>query len=106
MGSTPGTATTASPAVRSNRLLPVVPTETILPDMRGVTLMKTGQRTALASLAILVLWGAHVAAADIYDKDPVKTDDVVLPKPAEVVSLASSSTKIALKGLDDAQQLI
>jgi len=68
--------------------------------------MKTARRITLAILAVGVLGGGRLAAADLYDKDPVKTDDIVLPKPADVVSLASSPTKIALKGLDDAQQLV
>jgi Protein of unknown function (DUF1553)/Protein of unknown function (DUF1549)/Bacterial Ig-like domain (group 2) len=68
--------------------------------------MKTAHHTALAALAALVLFGGRLSAGDLYDKDPVKTDDIVLPKPAEVVSLTSQPTKIALKGMDDAQQLI
>jgi len=68
--------------------------------------MKTAHRTALAALAALVLLGGRLSAADLYDKDPIKTDDVVLPKPAEVVSLATSPAKIVLKGMDDAQQLV
>ncbi len=68
--------------------------------------MKTAHRTALAALAALALLGGRLDAGDLYDKDQVKTDDVVLPKPAEIVSLASQPTKIALKGMDDAQQLV
>ncbi len=68
--------------------------------------MKTARRITLATLAFLVLAGGRLTAADLYDKDPAKTDDVVLPKPADVASLACSPTKIALKGLDDAQQLV
>src|SRR5215470_11218182 len=68
--------------------------------------MKTAQRATLAALAAVALWGGRLAAADLYGKEPVKTDDVALPKPAEVASLASHPAKITLKGLDDAQQLI
>jgi hypothetical protein len=68
--------------------------------------MKTAQRTALALLAALVLFGGRLTAGDLYDKDPVKSDDVVLPKPAEVASLAANTTKITLKGMDDARQLV
>jgi hypothetical protein len=68
--------------------------------------MQTALRTTLAALAALALGGAHVAAADLYDKGPVHTDDVVLPKPAEVASLASNPAKMTLKGIDDAQQII
>jgi hypothetical protein len=68
--------------------------------------MMTTRATALATLACLCLCGARLAAADLYGKEPVKSDDVVLPKPAEVVSLASHPTKITLKGLDDAQQIV
>jgi hypothetical protein len=68
--------------------------------------MQTAHRTALATLAALILLGGRLDAADLYDKEPVKTDDVVLPKPAEVVSLTSRPTNIVLKGMDDAQQLV
>ena len=46
--------------------------------------MKTAHRTALAALAALALLGGRLTAGDLYDKDAAKTDDVVLPKPAEV----------------------
>ena len=68
--------------------------------------MKTALHATLAAFAALALLGGRLAAGDIYDKDAVKTDDVVLPKPAEVASLTLSPPKIALKGLDDAQQLV
>jgi hypothetical protein len=68
--------------------------------------MKTAHRTALAALAALALLGGRLGAGDLYDKDAPKTDEVVLPKPAEVASLASNPAKIALKGMDDAQQIV
>jgi hypothetical protein len=68
--------------------------------------MQTAQRTALVALAVLVLGAGRLAAGDLYDKGPARADEVVLPKPAEVVSLAANPAKIALKGLDDAQQII
>jgi hypothetical protein len=68
--------------------------------------MKTALHTALAALAALALLGGRLSAGDLYDKDPVKSDDVVLPKPAEVASLAANSPKIVLKGMDDARQLV
>jgi hypothetical protein len=68
--------------------------------------MQTALRTALAALAAAALWGGRLAAGDLYDKEPVKADEITLPKPAEVASLASHPAKIALKGLDDAQQIV
>ncbi len=68
--------------------------------------MKTAHRTALATLAALVLLGGRLDAGDLYNKDAAPPDEVALPRPAEVVSLASSPAKIALKGRDDAQQLV
>jgi hypothetical protein len=47
-----------------------------------------------------------VRAGDLYKKDAVQSDAVALPKPADVKSLAVYPDKIALKGNDDAQQLI
>src|SRR5690242_14645323 len=68
--------------------------------------MKTAQRTALLALAGLVLWGGRLLAGDLYDNEPARADDVALPRPAEVVSLASHPTAVALKGIDDARQLV
>src|SRR5262245_22074220 len=64
------------------------------------------RRAALAAL-VAVMWSAgHVFAGDIYDKGPAALDAVALPKPAEVQSLAVQPQKVALKGLDDAWQLV
>jgi hypothetical protein len=45
-------------------------------------------------------------AGDLYDKEPAKAETVALPKAADVQGLAVAPTQIALKGIDDAQQLI
>jgi hypothetical protein len=59
------------------------------------------------SLAALIAFSiGSQASAQLYDKALATGDGVVLPKPAEVQSLAVYPTKIALKGGDDAAQLI
>ena len=68
--------------------------------------MITARRTAVSALAVVALLAGRLAAGDLYDKGPARADEVVLPKPAEVASLAANPAKIALKGLDDAQQVI
>lgn len=68
---------------------------------------RTHQRwCALVAIAALTCLGGTVQAGDIYDKDAPKGDTVSLPKPADVLSLEVYPTKIALKGSDDAQQLV
>ena len=60
----------------------------------------------LPLLAVVVVAGS-LRAGDIYpDKETSKLEPMVLPKPAEVQLLAVNPPKIALKGADDAQQLI
>ncbi len=59
-----------------------------------------------AFAAVLGLFVASTATADIYNKATPSNDGVVLPKPNEVQSLAAYPTKITLKGSDDAAQLI
>jgi hypothetical protein len=57
--------------------------------------------------ALLILAAGSLRAGDIYsDKEPAKLEPLVLPKPAEVQKLEVYPTKVALKGADDAQQLI
>ncbi len=61
----------------------------------------------LLALGTFVLACGPLTAGDIYpDKSPAKTETTPLPKPAEVRSLSVHPQKIALKGADDAQQLI
>jgi hypothetical protein len=60
----------------------------------------------LTALAALTLSGGPLSAGDIYDKGQANQDPVALPKPAEVQSLNAYPAKIALKGIDDAQQLV
>jgi hypothetical protein len=62
--------------------------------------------SALVALAALTCLGGTVRAGDIYNKDTPKSDAVSLPKPADVQALEVYPTKIALRGSDDAQQLI
>jgi hypothetical protein len=50
--------------------------------------------------------GGAILAGDLYDKEPARADTVILPKPSEVRELAAHPEKIALKGGDDAQQLV
>jgi hypothetical protein len=60
--------------------------------------------TALAALFFLV---GPANAGDLYgDKDTAKQDLTPLPKPAEIQAITVAPTKIDLKGLDDAQQLV
>jgi hypothetical protein len=62
---------------------------------------------ALLALAILTGTGGALSAGDLYSgKDNAPSDGPALPKPAEVQSLTVHPTKIALKGSDDAQQLV
>src|SRR5436305_10693496 len=57
--------------------------------------------------ALLLLAAGSVRAGDIYsDKEPAKLDPLVLPKPADVQKFEVSPAVVALKGADDAQQLI
>src|SRR5260370_9709 len=56
--------------------------------------------------ALLLTAAGSVRAGDIYDKEPAKLEPLALPKPAEVQKFEVYPTKIALKGADDAQQLI
>jgi hypothetical protein len=60
----------------------------------------------LIALAALTLSGWHLSAGDLYNKDTPKGDAVALPKPAEIKALEVHPAKIALRGADDAQQLI
>jgi hypothetical protein len=60
----------------------------------------------LAALAALTCSGGHLSAGDLYNKEAPREDAVALPKASEVKSLAVYPARIALKGSDDAQQLI
>src|SRR5713226_5190262 len=60
----------------------------------------------LMALAALTCSDGRLSAGDLYSQGPAKVDTVALPKPAEIQSLAIQPAKIALKGADDAQQLI
>lgn len=60
----------------------------------------------LFACAVLVSAGGRLLAGDLYDKNMAPAGEVVLPKPAEVQTLASSPAQVALKGGDDANQLV
>src|SRR5262249_53190147 len=61
----------------------------------------------LLAFAALFCAARPLPAGDLYaDKDPAPPAAFVLPKPAEVQSLAVHPTAITLKGGDDAQQLV
>ncbi|HEV3262420.1 MAG TPA: DUF1549 domain-containing protein [Gemmataceae bacterium] len=60
----------------------------------------------LMALAGLTFSGGWLTAEDLYNKEEAKVEPTALPGPAEVVSLVAHPTKIALKGNDDAQQLV
>jgi hypothetical protein len=58
------------------------------------------------ALAALTCSGGQLLAGDLYDKTPARTEAIALPAPAEVHAVDVSPTKIILKGMDDAQQLL
>jgi hypothetical protein len=61
----------------------------------------------LLALAALSCAGGSLHAGDLYtSKAPAMLDNVVLPKPGEIKSFTTYPTHIALKGADDAQQLV
>jgi Protein of unknown function (DUF1553)/Protein of unknown function (DUF1549) len=69
--------------------------------------MTTTRWPALLALAAFFSLGGSLFAGDIYsDKEAPQIDPTVLPKSAEIQSLASAPAKITLKGMDDAQQLV
>ncbi len=68
--------------------------------------MRSALRPALLALAAMIAAGSPLAAGDLYNKDTAKADEVVLPKPAEVITLGILPTKMTLKGTDDAQQFV
>ena len=60
-----------------------------------------------SALAALFFLAGSAFAGDLYgDKDTAKQEPMPLPKPAEVQALTVAPTKIDLKGLDDAMQLV
>ncbi len=61
---------------------------------------------SLTAVAFLTSSGSALLAGDLYNKDTAKLDPVALPKPAEIQALELHPTKITLKGMDDAKQII
>jgi hypothetical protein len=69
--------------------------------------MKLFRRPAFVACVVFVCTASLVSAGDLYsDKGPAKLAALVLPKPAEVQALTVAPAKIALKGSDDAAQLV
>jgi hypothetical protein len=61
----------------------------------------------LLALAALTGAGGSLFAGDLYSgKEPAKLESVALPKAGEIKSFNVQPTKIALKGMDDAQQIV
>jgi len=61
---------------------------------------------SLITLAVLICAGNQLLGGDLYNKDTVKFEPAALPKPAEIQNFAATPSKIALKGMDDAQQIV
>src|SRR5262249_36094406 len=62
---------------------------------------------ALLALATIAIATGPLSARDLYsDKEPAKLPAPNLPKAAEIQALTVKPDKVALKGLDDASQLI
>ncbi len=61
----------------------------------------------LLTLAVFTYAGGSLRAGDLYSgKDAAKLESVALPSPGEIKSLHIHPKHIALKGIDDAQQLV
>ncbi len=61
----------------------------------------------LLALAALTCAGGPSHAGDLYSgKEPAKLDNIALPKPGDIKAFAANPPRIALKGIDDAQQLV
>ncbi len=69
--------------------------------------MLTARWPISSALAALFFLTGPALAGDLYgDKDTAKQEPAPLPKPAEIIALSVNPTKVELKGLDEAQQLI
>src|SRR5262245_36387604 len=61
----------------------------------------------LLALAALTTSGGSLFAGDLYSgKEPAALASAALPKSSEIKSFTVHPAKIALKGIDDAQQLL
>ncbi len=63
-------------------------------------------RFVLIALAAINVTAGRLTAGDLYNKEPLSMEAVILPKPAEIQTLSLYPGKVTLKGSDDAQQLI
>jgi hypothetical protein len=69
--------------------------------------MRSSRWPVPTALVAVLLSSGPLFAGDLYnDKEPAKLEPLVLPKPGELASFTVQPNKIALKGGDDAQQLI
>lgn len=69
-------------------------------------MIRTHAWLVLTALAALTCSGERLSAADQYNTKAAPTEQVKLPTPAEVQSLAVQPTQVKLIGMDDAMQLI
>jgi Protein of unknown function (DUF1553)/Protein of unknown function (DUF1549) len=70
--------------------------------MRGMQL----RWRVLTALTALACSGAPLSAGDLYSNAPTPAQAVGLPAPAQVKNLAAHPAQIALKSIEDAQQLV
>ena len=65
------------------------------------------RRPVLLALAALTCAGGPALAGDLYSaKEPTRLENIALPKPADIKTLVVYPTRISLKGLDEAQQIV
>ena len=62
--------------------------------------------SVLALILSVVLNAGTIRAGDLYSSDPSPTNAAVLPKAGEIKELTAYPLKVALKGGDDAAQLV
>ncbi len=68
--------------------------------------MHTTRRLALLACGALIFAVGPVCAGDLYNKEAAPTEQVALPKGADIQAITISPTTIKLHGIDDAQQMI
>jgi hypothetical protein len=69
--------------------------------------MSQSRWPVLSALVVLTYAGGSLCAGDLYSgKEPAKFENAELPKPGDIKALMVHPKRIALKGLDDAQQLV
>jgi hypothetical protein len=69
--------------------------------------MTTSRRPALLAFVALLFGAGALFAGDVYgDKRTAAPEAATLPRPADVQSLAANPSAVALRGADDARQLV